>query len=1104
MSRFFPVLTISVFLAGPLIYGQVNTGTISGIVEDASGAAIAGSAVTVRHVDTGTSRSLVTDAGGRYTAPDLPLGNYEVEAQHMGFQTEVRSGINLTVGREAVVNLSLKVGQLSERILVTGEAPILEATTSAMSSLVDERTIRDLPLNGRSYDQLALLQPGVVTMGAGLAGAAFDYGTGVRFSVSGSRSYANSFLLDGTDINDHANGTPGGAAGTNLGVDGVLEFKINTSVSPAEYGRSSGGVISAVTRSGTNSVHGSAFLFKRNNNLDSTGYFDEVAHGGPGYTAPYRQSQYGGSLGGPIKKDKTFYFGTYEGIRRGVGGNIVADVPTAQALQGILPYNAFQGTDPTPYNCHPGDKACVVPVSPVVKPYLSLYPAPSPGPKADLGDGTGWFIAAPVQTTQENYFMTRVDHQINAKMRLFVRYSFDKDSNVIPDFAGGSVADENDLARRQYSTIQLSHLLRPTLVNSLRFAFNRTYQNFDDIVSNPAAKDLSFIPGKTFGTISFGSQGLNGQTGSGPLNVLGIDNGAPRIYTFNNFQGGDDLTYIRGRHSFKMGVDTKRIQDNETTESNGRGDYTFLDMPAFFANTPIRFDAPPPGQSGYRGLRETMFGAYIQDDFKMTQRLTLNLGLRYEFITDPREVNGKMANLLNISDPTTTVLKDSYVSVAKKDFQPRVGFAWQADGSGKTVVRGGFGIFHDHILPFTFVANASGTPPFFSTLSDLTNPVFPFDTNLTKGAPPPPQFNPMPASVKEPSKVSYNLTVQREVMKNTVLEVAYIGAESHHLQYAYEMNPTRLLPSGLFGDPVRGPGVALQQDRINPLYASLTAYQWGANGDYNALQVTLKHRSANGLQYQAFYTYSKSIDEKSTIAGGDSRQEVTTILNPINLAADRGLSAFDARQNFVFTATYPFPFRFRNKVVWAVLGGWTVNGIGTFRTGEPFTGRVGSNSSADGDRWTPDRPNLIPGFSPDPTSGVTKGCASITGIPDPCHSPLISSACKSVAPGTALQTPGLWYDPCAFSRPAPGTFGNLGRNTIIGPGLFNTDFSAQKVFKPTERINLQFRAEIFNLFDQAHFYAPAFNVFAGSAGGIGRLIATPGGRLVQLGLKLTF
>src|SRR6516225_4986275 len=284
MSLRSAVLSISVFLGSHLAFAQVTTGTISGIVQDASGSAIAGASVTVKNLDTGTNRTVTTDSGGRYNAPDLPLGNYELQAQQPGFQTQARLGINLTVGREAVVDFSLKVGQISERVLVTGEAPLVETTTSAMSSLVDERTIRDLPLNGRSYDQLALLQPGVVTMGAGLAGAAFDYGTGVRFSVSGSRSYANSFMLDGTDINDHANGTPGGAAGTNLGVDGVQEFKINTAVSPAEYGRSSGGVISAVTRSGTNGLHGSAFLFKRNNNLDSPGYFDEAAHGGPGDT----------------------------------------------------------------------------------------------------------------------------------------------------------------------------------------------------------------------------------------------------------------------------------------------------------------------------------------------------------------------------------------------------------------------------------------------------------------------------------------------------------------------------------------------------------------------------------------------------------------------------------------------------------------------------------------------------------------------------------------------------------------------------------------------------------------------------------------------------
>src|SRR3989442_340502 len=554
MSRYLAVLLIigSVILSGHLVFAQVTTGTILGVVQDSSGAVLPGVSVMVKNVDTGITRTATTDEGGRYTLPDLTLGNYEVQGQLTGFQTEVRSGITLTVGREAVVNLALKVGQISDKVTISGEAPLVESTTATLSSLVDERTIRDLPLNGRSYDQLALLQPGVITMGAGQASMAFDYGTGQRFFVTGSRGYANSFLLDGTDINDHANGTPGGAAGQNLGVDGVQEFKINTSVSPADIGRSTGGVISAVTRSGTNDLHGAAFEFLRNNALDSPGYFDEVSHGGTGSVAPYRRNQFGGALGGPIKKDKTFFFGTYEGMRLGQGTNIGPEVPTAQTKLGIVPYQAFQGTNPNLYNCNPGDTACRVPVNPIVQPYLDLYQAPN---TPDLGDGTAFFIGSPLQVTNENYFMTRVDHQISDKMRLFVRYSFDSDSQVLPNFGGSAIADEHDVARRQYSTIQFTDILRPTLVNSFRFGYHRTYQNFDDVVTDPRAKNLSFVPGEHIGTLSFGGAGLS----SSPLNFIGVDNGAPRVYRYNLFQEGDDLTYIKGRHSLKTGVDIRRI-----------------------------------------------------------------------------------------------------------------------------------------------------------------------------------------------------------------------------------------------------------------------------------------------------------------------------------------------------------------------------------------------------------------------------------------------------------------------------------------------------------------------------------------------------------------
>jgi hypothetical protein len=720
-------------------------------------------------------------------------------------------------------------------------------------------------------------------------------------------------------------------------------------------------------------------------------------------------------------------------------------------------------------------------VDPAIRPYLDLFQAPN---TADLGDGTAFFIAAPLQVTNENYFMNRVDHQINDKMNMFVRYSFDSDSNVIPNFSGSASANEQDVARRQYTTIQFSNILKPNVVNSFRFAYNRTYQNFDDVMVDPRAQNLSFVPGEHFGTISFGSQGLS----TNPLNFLGVDNGAPRIYRYNLFQYGDDLTYVKGAHSFKMGADFRRIQDNIISSSNSRGNYTFQDVPGFLANKPIRFDAPPPGSNAYRGDRQSMFGTYLQDDFKVTPLLTLNLGLLYELVNNPYEVNGKMANLLHLTDPAPTVLTDSFFSIAKKDFQPRVGFAWGLNASGKTVLRAGFGIFNDHILPYSYGNFSTGYPPFFSTLSDVRDPAtaftspipFPNDPNLTNGTPPPAQFGGYPiGTIKEPTKNSYNLSLQQQVMNNTVLELAYIGSESHHLQRNGEWNTPTPISPGVF------PAVFNQANRINPRFASLTVARFDVNANYNALQIALKRRGASGLQYQVAYTYSKSIDEKSTLAGGESRQEPNTVLDLTDVRRDRGRSSFDARHNFVPTVTYPIPLRFQQKALGVILGGWMVNGIGTFRTGEPFTGRVGNNRSANGDRWAPDRANLNPGFSNDPTSGVSKGCAG-------------------VAQGTPLGTPDLWFDPCAFSRPTPGTYGNLGRNTITGPGFFNVDFSADKVFKPNDRINVQFRAEIFNLLDQAHFYAPGFNVFSGSAGHITRLVTSPGGRLTQFGLKVMF
>lgn len=1035
MSRYLPALFFCLLSWSLLSSAQVTTGTISGVVQDPTGALMLGVSITIKNLDTGVTRTATTDEGGRYTAPNLSLGNYEVQAEQTGFATEARRGITLTVGREAVINITLQVGNVSQTLTVTAEAPLVESTTSSMGSLVDDRTVRELPLNGRSYDRLALFQPGVVGLGAGTSQQSFDYGAGLRFSVSGSRSYANSFLLDGTDINDHANGTPGGAAGNNLGVDGIREFKIITNTFSAEYGRASGGVISAITRGGTNQLHGTAFEFFRNSALDARNFFDVAG------VPPFRRNQFGGALGGPIKKDKTFFFGTYEGLRQGLGTTAIAFVPTVAAKQGILPGR-------------------VVPVNPAVKPFLALYPDPN---FLDFGDGTAEFVSSPTVVTNENYFMTRVDHQINEKMSIFGRYSYDADSFLNPTQYALPVFQIISPSHRQYATVQANNVLSPTVLNSFRFAYNRSNQSIDNLPAKALGPEYSFIPGQTFGTIQVGASVAAGVSRS--LATLGVDNGTPRSFTYNLFEADDDTTFVKGRHSIKAGVSIKRIRDNVAYNSSVRGVYTFNDLITLLAGTPSLLEAPQVGQDAYRGYRQSLLGVYVQDDFKITQRLTLNLGLRWEGITSPAESNGKMSNLLSTSDTKLTVMKDSYFSIAKKDFEPRVGLAWQLNGRGTTVLRAGFGIFHDHILPAAYAGFISQIPPFYN-LYNAPNPSFP-NGYLTLGQATT-RLSIFPLNIKEPAKNSYNLSLQQQFLKDTVLEVAFIGSESHHLQGPVEQNTP--VPTFVNGQPYFASGLS----RANPQFASIREFLFNLNANYNALQITVRRKSSSGFQYQAFYTYSKSIDEKSSLTNGDTGQEAGAALDPLNLRRDRGLSTFNAMHNFVFTASYPFPFRFQQKAVGFLLGGWAINGMGTFRSGAPFSVRVGFNRSRNLDSQSPDRPDLVPGRSNSPVLGG----------------------------------PNQYYDPTAFALPVAGTYGNVGRNTVIGPGLMNLDVSLQKIFKPRESFNVQFRAELFNILNHANFALPKSTIFSSSGayiGSAGSIVATTtSSRQIQLGLKIIF
>ena len=629
---------------------------------------------------------------------------------------------------------------------------------------MDDQTIRALPLNGRSWDQLAELQPGVTFTNPGPpTGNQFNFGTGKRFSVGGQRPDTNLFLLDGMDINDQANGTPGGAAGTNLGVDTILEFKIFTNSYKAEYGHSMGSVTTAVTRSGTNDVHGTAFEYIRNHVLDASNFFD-AGHTPP----PFIRNQFGGVLGGPIRKDKTFFFVGYEGLRQGLGTTLIATVPTALARQGTLPCGVIS---PLPAGCTVGGTTPVaIPVNPTVVPYLNLYPLPN---GRNFGDGSAQFLSSPTVITNEDNVMGRVDHQLNSKTTIFARYTFDQDSVDAPQSLPFETATNSD--RRQYITLQANTVLTPQTLNNFRFAFDRTRSTTLFGYNDEVTPDLSFVPGQPMGSIQLGA--IGSAAGSRALTMIGGTNGnGPNAWHFNIWQFGDDFSYVHGKHSIKVGANIERLQDNYETNGDLWGIYTFTTFETFLQGTPSNLQVGQPiGQNFSLGLRQTLLAFYAQDDYKVNSRLTLNLGLRWETTTEPYAA-GKTSLLPSLASPAM-VPSSSFFSYPKKSFEPRVGLAWQLTNDGKTVLRAAGGIYHNQIFPW-FYQIAVKEPPFGSILS-ANNPPFPDGVSVVSQAKI--QLLDFDQSQKIPTNVQYNLSIQREIAKGTIVQVAYAGNRAYHL-----------------------------------------------------------------------------------------------------------------------------------------------------------------------------------------------------------------------------------------------------------------------------------------------------------------------------------
>ncbi|HEU0172678.1 MAG TPA: TonB-dependent receptor [Blastocatellia bacterium] len=1020
-----------VALCGASVFGQATSGVISGTLLDPQGAALPGATVKIKNLETGATREVKSDSSGFYRVTGLAPGFYEAQASAEGFTSETRGNLALTVAEAIVVNFNLKVGAARENVTVTVQTVAVETTGATLSGLVDEKKIRDLPLDGRDVTQLIFLQPGVVESRGSAQSS--NTGRGPRFSVGGARPSQNLFQLDGTTLNDALNNTPGSAQGLLIGVETIKEFRVLTNAFSAEYSRAAGGVFIAVTKSGTNDIHGSLFEFLRNDSLDARTFFDRCSSVNPncdgGGKPEFRRNQFGASLGGPIIKNKTFFFGSYEGLREFKGISTVALVPNDNARQGILPTGK-------------------VTINPRSAPLIDLFPRAN---GAVFSDGTAEFIGVTPRISNGDFFSVRVDHQLSASDSLFVRYLFDDSEQTLVRFF--PQYPNLSLNRKQVATIEERKIIGSNIVNEARFSFNRSTPS--ELVPDPGSS-VSLVAGRPLGEVNV--------TGLSPV---GTDRTNPKLFFQNNYQAADNLSINLGRNNVKMGFSYDRFQFNGRSESRTRGRLRFRSVSDLLTFRVQNLEGSTFDSDFVRGFRQSLFGFFFQDDFKVTPRLTLNLGARYDYVTSPDEVNGKIANLRNVTDTTVTVGGD-FFKTTKSGIAPRFGFAYDVFGNGRTAIRGGVGVFHEVPLFNAYRSAAFGSLPFINTSALSASRVTSLPIPSSAFA------NPGGALLTESITfdlhptylIQYNLNIQQEAF-GAVMTFAYVGSRGVNLLGQGDINTAipQILPDGSAFFP--------NATRRNPSFSTIRSQIQGFSSNYNGLNVSVNRRFGKGLQFQASYTFGKSLDNRS---GNSGRQEYNNgqarTFDPYNRGLDYGRSDFDVRHNFTANLTYDLPFgRNLDGFAGAAIRGWQINSIVKLASGIPFTPLVAGDPDGDGTDDNAARADLVG----DPNAG----------------------------PRTVEQ----WFNLAAFAQPRAGFRGGAGRNIVDGPNFKTVDFSLNKSFALSERINLQFRIETFNLLNHTNFDLPSNSddgatLFIPGAGRINNIVGNA--REIQLGLKLVF
>jgi hypothetical protein len=1009
---------------------QVVTGTILGGVQDENRGAVPRATLTLKNVQTGATRTTHTDGEGRYRAVGLGLGVYEIKAERDGFQAVVRRGIHLMVGEEAVVDFSLSLRRVQETVFVDGDAPLVRTTQSALSHVMDEKKIRDLPLNGRDLAQLILLQPGAVLSRASANSS--NVGQGIKISVGGARPSQNLFTLDGTDYNDALNNTPASAGGAVTGVETIKEFRVVTGPMSAEHGRAGGAVFNVVTKSGTNEFSGSAFEFFRNDALDAKGYFDERK---PAFT----RHQFGGSLGGPLVKDRTFFFVSYEGLREEKGITQVAAVLDDDARAGILP----------------GRAPLAVPAA--VRPYVDLFP-PANGPRILDADGrpTGTALYREVfsRNSEQDFAMVRVDHAFTERDSVFARYVFDDSLRDLPlNFPQFPNLARN---RRHLLTVEERRLFAGGAVNEIRLGLSRSAPREDVNPADPH-HEIAFVPGQAFGEMQV--------TG---LTEIGTDRTNPKSFGQDMLQLTDNVYFAAGRHALKAGFNFSWFRDAGLSDSRSRGRLRFRSLADFLQGITRDFELAGSGSDFQRDYRQSMVGLFLQDDYRASHRLTLNLGLRYEFVTTPREATGKVSNLRSIADPQITVGDPLFKNSTFDHAAPRVGFAWDVAGDGRTALSGGFGVFYEAPLFYVFRSPIFRSPPFV-VRALVTRPRIPIDPAavVAEGTP---ETESIVFDMGSTYNLQWSLGAQRELPFQSVVSLAYVGARGKNLFGQGDLNTA--IPRTVDGQDFFPAGAP----RRNPSFGTVRSVFQGFRSEYHGLQLSLLKRRSHGLQLQASYTYGDSRDNRSGVGGRQEwRNGQSRTFDPYDRDRDWGRSDFDVRHNFAFSFSYDLPLgggRFGR--------GWQLNGIATLASGVAFTPIIPGDPDRDGSSDNVARPSVIPGVSTRPAGGPTAD---------------------------------LWFNPEAFVFPGAGFRGNARRNMLDGPGLAVVDLSLVKTHRVAGRLDLQLRFEVFNVLNRVNLDIP-INDPDGSAvfDEAGRRLPTAGKifntvtdpREAQLGIRFFF